>query len=256
MPRLTPAIILIEPQLPENIGSVARAMLNFGLSDLRLVRPQPRWPHPQAKALASGADEILDHARIESRTEDAVGDLHRLYATTARRRDMLKPVVTLRQGVAELTAAALRGERVGVLFGAERMGLQNEDIVRAEKIVTVPLNPEFSSLNLAQAVALFSYEWFIADDITPQEKFDLGRTRLANRAELEGLFDQLERELTEAGYFEKIPDKQEALMSNIKNSLQRGPLLEQDVRTLRGIIKQLAGRRVIGSKKNKVKNHG
>ncbi|MCW5731803.1 MAG: RNA methyltransferase [Alphaproteobacteria bacterium] len=246
-----PAIVLVAPQMPENIGSAARAMLNFGLTDLRLVRPEKRFPHPRAEALASGASFVLERARVFDSTEAAVGDLHRLYAATAREREMLKPVQGPRQAVAEIGAALRTGERCGILFGSERVGLLNEDVVLAEKIVTIPVNPGFSSLNLAQAVAVLAYEWWCFLAGPPAERFSFGRTRPATREEVFGLFEHLERELDEAGYFAKVPDKREAMLTNIRNSLQRGPLLDQDVRTLRGIVKQLAGKRIPGSKRRR-----
>ncbi|HYM31405.1 MAG TPA: RNA methyltransferase [Candidatus Cybelea sp.] len=247
-----PTIVLVEPQLGENIGAVARAMLNFGLTDLRLVKPRHNWLNERTRAMASRADQVLDAARVFGSTREAIADLHRVYATTARRRDMLKPVATARQAAADMRKSVAAGERVGLLFGGERVGLYNDDIVLAEGIVTVPVNPAFASLNLGQAVLLLAYEWFQAGDTSPAVQFDMGDTRIATRAELLGLFDHLEGELEAAGYFQNIPDKRVALMNNIRNSLQRGPLLEQDVRTLRGIIKMLAGRKVPGSRRRKV----
>ena len=246
-----PAVILIEPQLGQNIGAVARAMLNFGLVELRLVRPRSNWLNDQTRAMASRADLVLDRARVFSTTEDATADLNHLYATTARPREMLKPVATARAAAQQMRQEIALGDSVGMLFGGERAGLLNEDIVLAGTIVTVPLNPAFSSLNLAQAVLLLGYEWFAAADATLPYRLDPGRSRLANRAELVGLFEHLERELDACGFFTNIQDKRAALINNIRNSLQRGPFLEQDIRTLRGVIKALAGRKVPGSKKRK-----
>ena len=246
-----PAIILVEPQLGENIGAVARAMLNFGLVDLRLVRPRSKWLNDKTRAMASRADEVLDRAQVFATTEEATAELQHLYATTARPREMLKPVVTARFAAAAMREASAANELVGILFGGERAGLLNEDIVLAGSIITVPLNPAFSSLNLGQAVLLVAYEWFASGDHTLPQHLDAGRTRLANRAELVGLFEHLEGELDACGFFDNIQDKRAALISNIRNSLQRGPFLEQDIRTLRGVIKALAGRKVPGSRKRK-----
>jgi tRNA/rRNA methyltransferase len=246
-----PTIVLVEPQLGENIGAVARAMLNFGLTDLRLVNPRRNWLNDKTRAMASRADEVLDGARVFASTKEAVADLQHLYATTSRPRDMLKPVMTPSAAATEMRRAIAGDEKVGVLFGGERVGLYNDDVVLASHIITVPLNPAFASLNLGQAVLLIAYEWFQAGDATAAVRFELRNTRAANRDELIGLFEHLERELELAGFFENIPDKRPALVNNIRNSLQRGPLLEQDVRTLRGIIKALAGRKVPGSRRRK-----
>ena len=245
-------VVLVEPQLGENIGAAARAMLNFGVTELRLVRPHQPWPNKRAKALGSGADQVLDNAQVFATTAEAVGDLTRLYATTARHREMLKPVATPRHAAAEMRGFVAAGERVGILFGGERVGLQRDDVVLAHTIVTVPTNPRFYSLNLAQAVLLLSYEYAMAGEAEPaREVFDMGRTRPANRGELIGLFEHLEAELDEAGFFANIKEKREAILHNIRNSLQRGPLLEQDVRTLRGVIKAIAGKRIPGSRRTK-----
>ena len=243
-------VVLVEPQLGENIGAAARAMLNFGVTELRLVRPHQPWPNKRAKALGSGADQVLDDAKVFASTAEAVGDLTRLYATTARHREMLKPVATPRHAATEMRGLVAAGERVGILFGGERVGLQRDDVVLAHTIVTIPTNPKFYSLNLAQAVLLISYEYAMAGEAAPaREVFDTGRTRPANRSELIGLFEHLEAELDEAGFFANIQEKREAILHNIRNSLQRGPLLEQDVRTLRGVIKAIAGKRIPGSRR-------
>lgn len=242
-PPTCPAVVLVSPQMGENIGACARAMLNFGLTDMRLVRPRGNWLNERTRAMASRADPVLDNARIFSTTAEAIADLVHVYATTARPRELLKPVLTPRRAGTLMREQMAEGERVGVLFGGERAGLLNEDVVLAQRIVTVPLNPAFTSLNLAQAVLLMSYEWYTAGDATPPERFDTGRSRPANRQEMQGLFDHLETELDASGFFERIMDKRPAIVNNIRNSLQRGVMLEQDVRTLRGVIKSLAGRK-------------
>lgn len=238
-----PAIVLVTPQMGENIGACARAMLNFGLTDLRLVRPRTNWLNERTRAMASGADAVLDGARSFATTAEAIADLAHVYATTARPRELLKPVATPRRAALRMREQKAAGEPFGILFGGERAGLLNEDVVLAQTIVTVPLNPAFSSLNLAQAVLLLAYEWYTAGDVTPPERFDTGRSRPATRAEMVGLFEHLESELDAAGFFERIMEKRPAIVSNLRNSLQRGVMLEQDVRTLRGVIKALAGRK-------------
>lgn len=244
-----PAVILIEPQLGENIGAVARAMLNFGLTELRLVRPRANWLNERTRAMASGADRVLDGATLFPTTAAAIADCQHIYATTARHRDLLKPVATARFAAETMRAQAVRGERIGVLFGPERVGLHNDDVVLAEALVTVPLNPAFSSLNLGQAVVILGYEWFASGDAPAPLRLEAKRARLATREEVLGLFGHLESELDASGYFTNIPDKRRKLVYNIRNSLQRGALLDQDVRTLHGIIKSLAGRKLPGRRR-------
>ncbi len=231
-----PAIILVRPQLADNIGATARAMLNFGLTELRLVAPRDGWPNSRAAAMASGADRVLDEARLFDTVEDAVADLHHVYATTARPRDMLKPVATAAGAAAEMRRDA---DAAGVLFGPERAGLNNDDVVLADTILTVPLNPDFSSLNLAQAVLLVAYEWHKAGDATPGREVAMGRTRPANKHELGQLFSHLEDELDAAGFFAPVMAKRPSMIRNLRNMLHRANFTEQDVRTLRGVIKAL-----------------
>lgn len=236
-----PAIVLVEPQLGENIGTAARAMLNCGLTDLRLVRPREPFPNRYAVAAASGADRILETARLYDSTAEAVADLHHVFATTARPRDMVKPVATPREAARRLREAAGRGEKCGVLFGRERTGLTNEDTVRANLIITAPLNPAYSSLNLAQAVLLVGYEWLMAGDATPPLDLPLGGTRPATAGEVDGFFGQLEEELDKAGFFPTEAMKP-SMWRNIRNAFLRASLTEQEVRTLRGMISRLTGK--------------
>jgi len=232
-----PAIILVEPQLGENIGTAARAMLNCGLTDLRLVRPRDKWPNEKAVGAASGADFVLAHARLYDKTEDAIADLHHVFCTTARRRDMLKPVLTPREAAKQLRALA-PGERSGVIFGGERWGLHNDDVILAQKIIEVPMNPAFSSLNLAQAVLIVGYEWRMAADATPAQRiYDDGYTP-ASAEDMRRLFEHLETELDAVGYLWP-PEKRPTMVRNIRNIFQRAALTEQEVRTLRGMIKDL-----------------
>ncbi len=236
-PRLGgPAIVLVKPQLGENIGTAARAMLNFGLTDLRLVRPRDGWPSEHAVKAASGATQVLDGARVFPSTAEAVADLHHVYATTARRRDMLKATLTPAQFAA--TIGDLYPGRVGVLFGPERAGLDNDDVALCEALVEVPVNPAFASLNLAQAVLLVAYECARAGTAEPVPEVPPGRTRPANREELIGFFEHLESELDASGFLYPV-EKRPTMVRNIRNLFQRAGLMEQEVRTLRGVISAL-----------------
>jgi tRNA/rRNA methyltransferase len=233
-----PAIILVEPQLGENIGAVARAMLNCALVDLRLVRPRDGWPNPKAAAAASGADIVLERARLFDSVEAAIADLARLYATSARPREMVKPVLTPRRVAVEIRAAAARGERVGLLFGPERAGLSNDHLALADAMVLAPLNPAFASLNLAQAVLLLGYEWYQAGKKSPARTLPLGRSPIAAKAELVGLFGHLEGALDRSGFLRNA-EKRPTMVRNIRNMLDRAGLTRQEVRTLRGIVASL-----------------
>ena len=233
-----PVVILVEPQLGENIGAAARAMLNTGLNELRLVRPRDGWPNEKAITTAVGAEPILAETRVYESAAQAVADLGRVYATTARHREMIKPVVTPRQAAAELRAAAGRGERTGLMFGPERAGLTNDDLTLADTLVSVPLNPSFSSLNLAQAVLILGYEWFLAGDSMPPRQLVTNATRPGTKAELLGFLAQLEAALDACGYF-KTAEKRPAMIRTIRNLFQRAELTDQEIRTLRGIVKEL-----------------
>ncbi len=233
-----PVIILVRPQLAQNIGKVARAMANFGLSELRLVAPRDGWPNPPAYPAASGADWILNDAKVYPTTAEAVADLNAVYATTARPREMIKTVETPRHAGQSMRDHGLAGRRVGVLFGAEAAGLTNDELVKAETIITVPCSPDFTSLNIAQAVLLVAYEWFQAADHTPGKQLASGDARLATQDEVEGFLLHLEEELTLSGFL-RPPEKAPHMKRNIRSIFQRLELLDQDVRTLRGIIKSL-----------------
>lgn len=233
-----PAIVLVRPQLGANIGAAARAMLNFGLTDLRLVAPRDGWPNEHAVKAASGADELIENARLFDTVEAAIADLDFVLATTARPRDMVKTVFTPEEGANRLAATMDAGGRPGVLFGAERAGLHNDDIALADAIITAPLNPAFSSLNLGQAVLLISYEWARQADRTAPDALPMNSTRPADKAELIGFFEHLEGALDETGFL--LPEeKRPAMVRNIRNMFQRAALTEQEVRTLRGIVAAL-----------------
>jgi tRNA/rRNA methyltransferase len=238
-----PVIVLVRPQLAENVGAAARAMLNFGLTELRLVAPRHRWPDAAAYRFAAGADSVLDGARLYATTAEAVADLALVYATTARLRDMVKPVSSPREAALELRQAEAAGTRAGVLFGPERTGLDNDDVVLSARILHVPANPEFSSLNLAQAVLVLGWEWWSAGsqaavrphrDPRPPE-------RPATYEELSELMTRLETELERKGFFE-VPEKRPAMERNIRNMFTRAALTLQEVRTLHGVVTALLRR--------------
>ncbi len=241
-----PAVILVDPQLGENIGMVARAMLNCGLTELRLVRPRDGWPNPAAVKAASGADRILDRARLFETTAEAVADCRRVYASSARARDMTKPVETPRHAAAEMRRAIARGEPVGVLFGPERSGLTNDDVALADRLLEVPLNPAFASLNLAQAVLLVGYEWYQAVQEAPAWRLESGGTPPATKRELLDFLERLEGRLDATGFLYP-PEKRPGMLRNIRNLFQRADLTEAEVRTLHGIISALSKPRGRGS---------
>jgi len=237
-----PAFVLVEPQLAENVGAVARAMLNCGLADLRLIAPRDGWPNPAAYGMASGADVVLEQARLFDSVAEAIADLRHVYATTARHRDMVKYEVTPARAAVEMRRHTARGERCGVLFGRERIGLTNEEVTLADRLVVAPLNPAFTSLNLAQAALLVGYEWFQADDDTPGEKLVEAGTFRAPRKEVLFLFEHLEQALDVQGFF-RVDAKRPSMVRKIRNFLLRAELTEEDVRILHGIVTSLVGRK-------------
>jgi tRNA/rRNA methyltransferase len=234
-----PCVILNEPQLAENIGAAARVMANFGLEDLRLVRPRDGWPQERAWASASGADWPLDGARVFERLEDAVADLQVVFATTARPREVRLPVLTPREAAGELHAAASAGQAVGMLFGGERAGLETQDIALCQAIVTFPVAERFRSLNLAQAVALNAYEWGMQVADTAPARFLDAVAEPAGHATLQGLYGQLEKELDDAGFFHP-PEKTPSMVRNLRAIFARARLSDQEVSTLRGVVTALS----------------
>jgi tRNA/rRNA methyltransferase len=238
-----PVIILVEPQLAENIGAAARAMLNCGLTELRLVQPRPEWPNERARSTSAGAEAVLDPAGVFRSLAEATADLQRVYATTGRGRDLVKRVMTPPQAVAEMRAELGRGERVGVLFGPERTGLLNDDVAAADTVITVPLNSEFSSLNLAQAVLIVAYEWFKADDRTAPVALHHGASAPASKGHLMSFLTRLEAELDACGFL-RNPEMRPAMVRNIRALFGRAELTDQEVRTLHGILTELVTKRV------------
>ena len=234
-PAAAPAIILSEPQLGENIGACARAMANFGLSDLRLVKPRDGWPNPKADAMAASAVRLIEAARVYGSVQDAIGTLRLVFAATARDRAMAKPVLTPGEAARRLREAAAQGVAAGLLFGNERAGLGNDEVALADCIITIPTDPGFSSLNLGQAVLLIGYEWFKAGDATPPERIDHGGSAPAPREELILLFEHLEEELEKSGFLFP-PGNRPGMIRNLRSILHRAQLTDQEVRTLRGVI--------------------
>lgn len=232
-----PAIVLDRPQLAENIGAAARVMANFGLSDLRLVSPRDGWPQERAWASASGADWPLDDARVFGSVAEAISDLRLVHAATARPRETVLPVLTPRQSAAALQDASARGLKVGVLFGAERAGLETADVALANAIVTAPVDTRFRSLNLAQAVAVTAYEWRATVLDAPPAAFD-NADPPADQAAMLGLYEQLERALDEAGFFFP-PEKRPSMVRNLRVALGRARMTDQEVRTFRGVFTAL-----------------
>jgi len=236
-----PAIVLVEPQLGENIGTAARAMANFGLDDLRLVAPRDGWPNEKAVASSSGAVHVIEKARVFDTAEAAIADLNLVFATTARARGLQKEVLGPEEAAGRLIAAPA-GTACGVLFGRERWGLTNDEVALADAILTYPVDPRFASLNIAQAVLLFSYEWrrqetsaalpFATPEAAPQ----------ASKQDLIGLFDHLEAALEHTGYF-RPPEMLPVMVRNLRSVLQDADLGVTQVRLLRGVIAHLEGRR-------------
>jgi tRNA/rRNA methyltransferase len=230
-----PVIVLVRPQLGQNIGKAARAMLNFGLTEMRLVAPRDGWPNPDAGPSASGADVVLEQARVFDTVHGSIADCSSVYASTVRRRDLVMPVITP-AGMADGIAAS--PGRTAILFGPERSGLETEDVALADAIVTVPINPEFGSLNLAQAVILLAYEWSKRSGLAVPPSKELEAA--APRGELEGLIGQLEDELEAKGYFHP-PSRTQSTKNTIRTILTKTGWSSREVKAIRGIVRALVG---------------
>lgn len=238
---IQPVIILVRPQMGENIGAAARAMLNFGLEQLRIVAPRDGWPNPRAGATASGAGRLLDHAGLFGSVADAVADCDHVVATSARSRDLVKEVMNPEHAMMIAREMGAADKRVGILFGPERAGLANADLIHANAIVTVPVNPEFFSLNLAQCVLLLAYEWRRQGTDAPPSMLNLPHTELANREEIAHLAAHYEEELAATGYF--YPDSRaEGMKIGLRNMWSRLGLTRAEVRALHGILRQFLRR--------------
>ncbi len=235
----TPIIVLVRPQLPENIGTTARAMANGGLFHLRLVAPREGWPRERAWAAASGADRILDAATVHATVDDAIADCHRVFATCPRPRHVIMPVMTARAAATELRGLRARNLRTAILFGPERAGLEAEDLARADTLVRYPLNPEFSSLNLAQAVMVLAYEWWVAADETPPVRLQTHKTGVATRDSLENFMGHLIAELDACGFL-RNEAKRPGMVRNLRHWFTRGEVTEQELRTLHGVVAELS----------------
>lgn len=234
-----PVVILVEPQMGENIGMVARAMANFGLAELRLVNPRDGWPNEKATAAASNAHHVIETTLVFDTLEAAIADLNFVYATTARQRDGYKPVRSPVIAAQTLRGKFVAGEKTGILYGRERWGLTNEEVALADEIVTFPVNPAFASLNIAQAVLLMSYEWMKSgmDDLAAVP-FQATEQRQSTKEQLFGLFDQLEDALDARGYFHP-PQKKPKMIDNLRAVLSRRAFTEQEISVLRGVITSL-----------------
>jgi tRNA/rRNA methyltransferase len=228
-----PVIVLVRPQLGQNIGKAARAMLNFGLTEMRLVAPRDGWPNPEAGPAASGADTVLEQARVFETLSEAIADCAHVYATTVRKRGVTKPVVTPAEAATEIRAAT---GRTAILFGPERSGLETDDVAVARAILTVPINPEFGSLNLAQAVILVAYEWSKGEALAQPPAVEIDPP--APQVELDGMIAQLDAMLDDAGYFFP-PDRTATTKRMVRTMLTRPGWSSQEVRTLRGILSTL-----------------
>ncbi len=234
-----PAVILVNPQLGENIGAACRAMLNFGLTELRLVAPRDGWPNPAADSLAAGAAPVLRNAKLFDTTEEAMADLSYCLAATARRRELEVPVIGTNLFGEKLRAIGGQGLRTGILFGPEKAGLKNADVVLCDAILTYPVNPAFQSLNLAQAVNVFAFLWASSEGANIPELFDGALSGVAPREDLTRLFTHLDTELEMAGFYHPAA-KRPLMQQNIRAPLTRAKMSTQEVRTFRGMIKALA----------------
>jgi tRNA/rRNA methyltransferase len=234
-----PAFILVRPQMAENIGGAARAMLNFGLDRLRIVDPRDGWPNPRAIATASGAGRLFDYAGPFADVKSALFDADYVYATTARNRDLMKPVLTPERAMAEARLLTQSGKKVAILFGPERAGLENDDVIQANAIITVPVNPDFFSLNLAQCVLLMAYEWGRQTIERPEEIIWMAGTDFASAVEVDKLGDHFEDRLGAAGFFHP-PEKVASMKSNLRNMWTRLRLTRAEVQTFHGMLRQIA----------------
>ncbi len=236
--RPQPAFVLVRPQMGENIGAAARAMWNFGLDRMRVVAPRDGWPSQSAVAMASGAGRLLDEAVLVQDLPGALEDCHYVYATTARGRELTKPILSPEEAMRDAARRIGEGQKVAVMFGPERSGLENDDVVRANAIITVPVNPDFPSLNLAQCVLLTAYEWRRAADAVPEGHVHMHNTQWASQVEIEALAAHYDAQMEEAGFFYPA-HKAGSMRQTLRNFWSRMPLTQADTRLLHGILRQM-----------------
>ncbi len=236
--KLSPSIILIGPQMGENIGASARAMLNFGIEKMSIVNPRDGWPNNRAKSMSAGAGRVLDAAQVFSNTSDALSGLNFVFATTARTRDLSKEIMTPERAMLYARTLIQEGKKVGFMFGPENSGLSNEDIAQANVLVSVPVNPDFSSLNLSQCVLLLAYEWQRQITEVPNEIMEFAGTDFASLKEVQKLVDRSEEALMARNFFWPI-DKSESMLLSFRNMFSRLKLTKMDVQIFHGIIKSM-----------------
>lgn len=230
-----PVIILVESQLGENIGAAARAMMNSGLYEMRLVSPRPGWKNAKALSASASAVEVVENAQVFETLPEALADLSYVYASSARPRDMVKPVTTPRHAAADMRNKVSAGTKCGILFGREKCGLGNDDLALADMLIQVPLNPGYSSLNLAQAVMVIGYEWFQAPIDQNVVRLPNGESEFASKEDLHGLFNRFEGALEDVGFFREANLKPK-MVRNLRAMLQRAQMTEQEVRTFHGVV--------------------
>ena len=243
-PGESPIVVLVRPQMAQNIGTTARAMANGGLFHLRIVAPRDGWPQPNAYAAASGADAILDHAQVFQDIPSAIADCHRVLGTCPRPRHVIVPILDARAAAAELRAVNARELRVAVLFGPERAGLESDDLAYCDTLVRYPLNPQHNSLNLAQAVMILAYEWWMQAEATPARELQTNGTRVATKGDLEAFLTRLIAELDAAGFLHN-PPKRPGMIRNLRHWFERGEVTEQELRTLHGVVTELSRGRMV-----------
>jgi TrmH family RNA methyltransferase len=240
----SPIVVLVRPQMAQNIGTTARAMANGGLFHLRIVAPRDGWPQPNAYAAASGADAILDAAQVFPDIPSAIADCHRVLGTCPRPRHVIVPILDARAAAAELRAVNARALRVAVLFGPERAGLESDDLAYCDTLVRYPLNPQHNSLNLAQAVMILAYEWWMQAEATPARELQVNGTRVATKGDLEAFLTRLIAELDAAGFLHN-PPKRPGMIRNLRHWFERGEVTEQELRTLHGVVTELSRGRMV-----------
>ena len=240
MPRdkSQPSFVLVRPQMGENIGAAARAMRNFGLDRMRIVAPRDGWPNPKAVAMSSGAGRLLNEAQLFDDLAGSLADRTFVFATTARQRGLTKPVYSPERAMQIAAEKIAAGEKVAVLFGPERAGLENEDIAKANSIISVPVNPEYASLNLGQCVLLIAYEWMRQNGEVVHESTDLGKGDWATGIDVEKLVQHYQDRLEEAGFFYP-PEKAEGMKVNLRNLWSRMRMTRADVQMLHGVMRQM-----------------